>query len=62
MRFWSMKKFQSLFTLVELSTNNPKKSLYKQQLQREDILMISKIKIVVSLKQYLLTILELWLY
>lgn len=57
-----MKKFQSLFTLVELSTNNPKKSLYKQQLQREDILMISKIKIVVSLKQYLLTILELWLY
>lgn len=62
MRFWSMKKFQSLFTLVELSTNNPKKSLYKQQLQREDILVISKNKIVVSFKQYLITILELWLY
>lgn len=62
MRFWSMKKFQSLFTLVDLSTNNPKKSLYKQQLQREDILVISKNKIVVSFKQYLITILELWLY
>lgn len=62
MRFWSMKKFQSLFTLVDLSTNNPKKSLYKQQLQREDILVISKIKIVISFEQYLLTIVELWLY
>lgn len=62
MRFWSMKKFQSLFTIVDLSTNNPKKSLYKQQLQREDILVISKIKIVISFEQYLLTIVELWLY
>lgn len=64
---WEHKEIlrhSSLFTLVELDANNSKKSLYHiysiTTKRRHPV--ISKIKIVISVKQGLLTISELYLY